>query len=504
MITPSLPQFADRIPVHGQDRLRILILEDRQTDADLLRFQLGRMDWNVDIQHALSRDGFEELFVTFSPHIVISDYNLPDYTGMEALTFVRDRDDVLPFLICTGRVNEETAVACLKAGADDYVIKDDLGRMVSAASNALESRINYVKGKLAGEELRKSEENFRVVTQNAPNSVLRLDRQGYVQYCNREIEGRQPEEVIGQRLTELLTEKNAEQFMLELGICWAQKASRAFEMGVIQEGQISRWFHMGLGPLINKGLVEGAILVVTDITEKKIHEHELNELNDKLHQLSQHLETIRDEEKKRISREIHDQLGQELTGHKLGLFWVQKSLQDDGVTNKGAVLDKIAELIDLNTQTIQTVRRIAHELRPVVLDNIGLVPALEWHIDMFNKNHQTICHLDVDPALEETDKELSTTLYRIVQEALTNINRHAQAENAWVTLQATDTQVQLEVRDDGVGIDLEKAKQSKSLGLFGIQERLKAWNGSFNIEGEAGAGTRISIEIPAPELTTVS
>ena len=103
--------------------------------------------------------------------------------------------------------------------------------------------------------------------------------------------------------------------------------------------------------------------------------------------------------------------------------------------------------------------------------------------------------------LESAGKELSTTLYRIVQEALTNINRHAQATRAWVKLDFTDGHLTLEIRDNGVGIDLEQAKKSKSLGLFGIGERLRAWNGSLDIQGIPGEGTQIRVHIPSPELT---
>lgn len=500
MLEP-LPTFQDRVPA-ANTTLVILLLEDRPSDAELLMLHLRRLERPTEVHHTASRDAFEEMYITLQPHLVVSDYNLPDYTGIEALSFVREHDAFIPFVICTGRVNEETAVACLKAGADDYLLKDDLTRVASAISNALENKINLVEKERATTNLRQSEENFRVLAENAPNLIFRVDRNGIIDYANRQFSGQLPHDLVGTKIIELFP-GHEDQLMLELGICWAQKASRTLEIGDQDGDQINQWWHLGMGPLGQNGQTEGVILVATDITHQKQNEQALYEVNNRLHQLSQHLETIRDEEKKRISMEIHDQLGQELTAAKLGLYWVQKSIKDmEEGWDRDGVLEKLADLIDLNTQTIQTVRRIAHELRPVVLDNIGLVPALEWHVDMHNKNHQTVCELEVNPALETAGKELSTTVYRIVQEALTNINRHAQASQAWVRLDYADGDLMLEIRDNGVGIDLEKAKQSKSLGLFGIGERLRAWEGSLDIQGTPGEGTRISIRIPSPELTT--
>lgn len=503
-MTDGIPMtgFATRIPRRDRDVLRVLLLEDRPSDADLLMIQFLRLEWKTEVRHVTGKDGFEEAFINFEPHIVVSDFMLPDYTGIDALSYVRERDDHLPFIICTGRVNEETAVACLKAGADDYLLKDDLGRVTSAMENALLTKTTQVEKNQAIENLELSEANFRVLSENAPDHIFRVDRKGVIAYVNRSFHRQSPQELLGDRIQELFQERNGDRFMLELGICWNQGIPRTFEMGDYDGEHIRNWYYCRMGPMLQEGRTDSIIFIVSDITEKKITELELERTNTRLHQLSQHLETIRDEEKKRISMEIHDQLGQELTAAKLGLYWVQKSIQDMGERWDGeAVLTKLQDLIELNTTTIKTVRRIAHELRPVVLDNIGLIPALEWHIDMHNQNHETQVSLmvDVDPAV--FNKELSTAIYRIVQEALTNINRHAQAAEAWVELRLEDEALWLEIRDNGVGIDMERAKKSKSLGLFGIQERLKTWHGELDISGQPGAGTTIRIRIPESQLT---
>ncbi|MGB1033305.1 MAG: sensor histidine kinase, partial [Flavobacteriales bacterium] len=239
-----------------------------------------------------------------------------------------------------------------------------------------------------------------------------------------------------------------------------------------------------------------------NLVEKEKAEKELKELNDRLSDLTRHLQNVRDEEKKKIAMEIHDQLGQELTGNKLGLYWIQQQIKQHGIAkvNEEEVQEKINYLLDLNTQTINTVRRIAHELRPVVLDDIGLLPALEWHVDNFNKNETCKCDLILETENLIFDKELSTAIYRIAQEALTNINRHAQASKASLALYTDQEFLHLEIKDNGVGAIKDEAMKSRSMGLFGMRERLKAWDGDWDLQTAPNQGTKICIKIKLKKL----
>jgi signal transduction histidine kinase len=308
--------------------------------------------------------------------------------------------------------------------------------------------------------------------------------------------------MLGTKITQYASEVNHPILMEAIEKTWQTKSNQTIEIDGEEADETSRWYYCRMGPVIEDGQVQYLILIPNDITEKKKAEIELKYLNERLHELTQHLETIRDEEKKRISMEIHDQLGQELTGQKLGLFWIQQHLKQNGQDgiDMEAVKEKLQSLVELVTQTIQTVRRIAHELRPVVLDNIGLIPALEWHVDNYNTSHETQAHLNISVGNVSFEKDLSTALYRITQETLTNINRHAQATNAFINFYKTDERLMLEVRDDGVGIDLEKAKKSKSLGLFGIRERIKKWDGHLEIKGVPEKGTSITISIDLEKI----
>ena len=482
--------------------LRILLLEDMPSDAALIKLELRKLEIDWEIVHVSNKEDFEEKYKSYKPHFILSDYNLPQYTGMEAVKMIRSLNPYIPFIICTSRVNEETAVACIKAGADDYVIKDSLGRLPSSIVGALDNKNNRIEKERATQDLKKSEESFRALAENAPDSIYKIDRDGDIIYVNRDVDSGSQQDMLGTRITKHVSESNHEAIMAAIEKAWTTKSNQTVEIDGDMSDEAARWYYCRIGPVMKDGQVESLILIPSDITEKKKAEIELKYLNERLHELTQHLETIRDEEKKRISMEIHDQLGQELTGQKLGLFWIQQHLKQNGQDGMDmeAITEKLQSLVELVTQTIQTVRRIAHELRPVVLDNIGLIPALEWHVDNYNTNHETQAHLNISVGNANFEKDLSTALYRITQETLTNINRHAQATNAYINFYKTDERLMLEVRDDGVGIDLEKAKKSKSLGLFGIRERIKKWDGHLEIKGVPEKGTSITVSIDLEKI----
>lgn len=476
--------------------LRILLLEDLLSDAELIKLQLRRLECAKEIEHVTNREDFEERFERFQPHVVLSDYALPQFTGMEALEYVREQNPYVPFIICTGSVNEETAVACIKAGADDYVLKDSMGRLVSAVENALQSKTNLVEKERAICNLEASEANFRALAENAPDNIYKLDREGVILYVSRSVNDTPREEVLGSSIYDLVAEDDHAKLKAAINEVFERASKASIELIGRSLHNEQRHYLVRLGPVISEDAVESVVFIPGDITHRVKAEAEMKELNERLHSLTQHLESIRDEEKKKIAMEIHDQLGQELTGNKLGLFWIKQAIQSKSPEEIDipAVIEKIDYLVDLTTTTIQTVRRIAHELRPVVLDDMGLIAAMEWHVANYNEHHTTQCHLNIDTGELEFDKEFSTAVYRLTQEALTNVNRHAEATEAWIDFKTTGKQLVLRIRDNGKGIDKERALKSKSLGLFGMRERIKKWNGTFDLEGTPGEGTIINMQ----------
>lgn len=237
---------------------------------------------------------------------------------------------------------------------------------------------------------------------------------------------------------------------------------------------------------------ERIIGTVCDITEKTNAEENLKKSRQQLRNLSNKLQSIREEDKKRISREIHDELGQTLTAIKLDLTWLEKRID----VSEPSVLDKIKSIYSHIDNSLETVRRVSTELRPQVLDVMGFCEALQWQAEKFMENTNIRCELNIEPEGIKLQPELSTDLFRIFQEALTNISRHSQASQVIINFVENKNGYQLCVKDDGVGIGQSQVDHSTSLGLLGIRERALIWEGHVEIKGVVGEGTLLTVEIP--------
>jgi PAS domain S-box-containing protein len=230
--------------------------------------------------------------------------------------------------------------------------------------------------------------------------------------------------------------------------------------------------------------------VANDITERKHAEEALRALSARLH-------SAREEEGTRIAREIHDELGGILTGLKWDLEKIDKTLNS---TSDGSHLfevhNRISSMTGLIETTINTVRRIASELRPGVLDDLGLVAAVEWQIEQFQVRSGLKCHWTNNAGDIELSRERATAVFRILQEILTNVLRHAGAANLYVKLGRSKNYFEMEVKDDGRGITESQMRNSRSLGLLGMRERALLVGGEVRITGNEGGGTTVLVRVP--------
>ena len=238
--------------------------------------------------------------------------------------------------------------------------------------------------------------------------------------------------------------------------------------------------------------------VLETFRAKTLHawsEIERQRLTEELLALIRKVAEDQDEEKRSLSRDIHDQLGQELTALKLGLYWIDNQIRKDPSTSSMSdVLEKIEQLITLNTSIIGEVRNIAHALRPIVLDQVGLSAGLETLVQDFNRREKTFCGLNLDP-LPKLTENLRTDIFRIVQEALTNISRHAEANLAYISLKVSAEKITLEIGDDGVGLpQSSQLKSARGLGMVGMRERARNHGADFNVTSKEQMGTSIVIE----------
>ncbi len=248
--------------------------------------------------------------------------------------------------------------------------------------------------------------------------------------------------------------------------------------------------------VINHDIIyEGKSAVLSlanDVTAKFDAEENLQRSNDALRDLASHLETIRENERSHMAREIHDELGQQLTGLKMDISWLTKKIKSDDK----AINDKIKDTIELIDKTVITVRRIATQLRPSILDDLGLIAAMEWQSEEFEKRAEIKSMFNSNVTHVSLKADISIAIFRIFQESLTNVLRHSKAKEVTSFFRLNDDTITLLIEDNGIGFNEEEILHKKTLGLLGMKERIQLINGTYEINGNAGKGTSVIITVP--------
>lgn len=350
--------------------LRLLHVEDSLDDAELLRIALEstgymlhyrRMESAAEVRSALAEESWDA---------VISDYNLPSLDAYEVLHLLQASGHDIPLIIVSGFIGEEGAVALMKAGAHDYVMKDNLARLAPAIEREIKEA--------AGREQRRQ-----------------ADRE-------------------------------------------AQESRR------------------------------------------------------QLQELSAFLQQVREDERTRIARELHDELGQALTALRIDLNWLDARLPQ----REQKVGDKLSAMLGLVDKTVDAIRRISEDLRPGMLDDLGLAAAIEHHAAKFAEQTGVTCEVSISHEHYVLDDRIATALFRVLQESLTNVARHAQARRAAVLLEQDGGTMRLVVTDDGCGLPQLPSAAKKTYGLLGMHERVKLLGGKLDISSAPGRGTRIDVRVP--------
>lgn len=722
------------------EALKILLLEDNITDAELILRVLRSSEMRFQYQLATDKHSFMLQMRRFQPDVVLADNSLPQFSAGEALAFTRQDFMHTALILVTGTVSEEFAASIIKMGADDYVLKDRLQRLPAAVEAAVRHR-QVEKEKLESrQKLIESEERYRILVERISDGFIALDKEWRYTYANKkigEMTHRDPQSLIGKYIwqefpdavgtetyrafvkameeqqyvlnidhypplslwqenhiypspdglsvfiRDITHSKRSEQELQSLkdrlyfhiensplgfiewdeGLAvklWSPQAQKIFgyteeevvaqtmkvisgELGQVLaglkdglvQGQVRnnniqlkhvaknnrlvycQWFNsavkdrggnvtfmslvldvterkmaednlkinelrlkeaqaithishwevdlnseaqiwsdemyriLGLDKnevsptrelfmsLIHPGDFEelntkiseayyylkssganfrfirpdGSIRhgrsewrveydenqkparlygIFQDITEAKEAEIELRNTNEELHTLSQHLQSVREEERIHIAREIHDELGQQLTGLKMNIAWLHKTLK----TANDLVKEKLAGAIELIDETVKSVRRISASLRPSMLDDLGLLAALEWHSKEVEKRSEIKVNFEAPVQEPELSIAAATGIFRIFQELLTNAVRHANAHLINATLQLKGDVLLLVVADDGAGMDLSAGRAKKTLGLLGIKERTFLLGGKFDLQSQPGKGTVVTISIP--------
>ena len=336
-------------------------------------------------------------------------------------------------------------------------------------------------------QLQASEARYRAVVTALPDVVSRIRTDGLV------LDFHVPEafatefpaaHLVGRRLQDVIPDDLADKFEDALARLAGSGETAAYDYHV-RVGERTRHREVRIAPL---GPDE-VISMLRDVTALREHEAALEHSRAELRALAAHLQEVREDERTRLSREVHDVLGQQLTAIRLGIGWFGRHYAGDE-----AAQTRLADVREIIDETIQHVRQIAADLRPGVLDDFGLASAVQWQAVRFEERSGLVCRVDVQGDAEPP-RDRATAAFRVLQEALTNVARHAQATAVSITLVLRPDAVRLVVADDGRGFDARRTRR-RSLGLVGMRERAGALGGTLEVTGLPGQGTVVECTLP--------
>jgi PAS domain S-box-containing protein len=337
------------------------------------------------------------------------------------------------------------------------------------------------------------------ILENVHDSVILVDLQGRVQYWNQGAEalyGYRAAEIVGRSIGAVLPDGEAMEPDLERILAAgdaSEEAARRHKDGT------PLWVETRRSVMRDAaGEAIGVLGVAKDVTQRHRVAAELERSRAQLRSLADRLRKAREDERTSIARQIHDEMGQVLTALRLDVAWLEARIPRE----QTSLLDKCAMMARLIEATIGQIRTLATQLRPAVLDDLGLAAAIEWETQEFARRTGIPCtpHLRAELAGVAPDRAID--LFRILQEALTNVARHARAEHVEVrvglTRKGKERELVLHVEDDGRGIRPEETADAHSLGLLGMRERALLWNGSVEVRPRAEGGTRVTVRLPLP------
>lgn len=352
--------------------------------------------------------------------------------------------------------------------------------------------------------LQESEARMRAVFETAVEAIVMIEENGLIDRFNPAAEhlfGYAEAEVKGRNVSILMPSPYREMHDKFIGDYCSSGVKKIIGIGreVVGLRRDGSTFPMDLAVaemrFSSKRMFTG---VIRDISERRRAEEALRQSQAELRLLSAHQEKLKEEERKRIAQEIHDELGAQLTGIKAYV-----SVAMDRAVRAGQEPDPLlAETAELAGNAISTVRKVISDLRPSVLDQLGVWAAIEWYSEQIEERSGLRCECEISASVHDVvlDPDRSTMVFRVVQEALTNVVRHAEATRARLVVEQTLSHIQIRVEDDGKGIDTERLLNRESWGLLGMYERSRHFGCELRISGTPGAGTTVLLQIPLESL----
>jgi PAS domain S-box-containing protein len=490
--------------------LKILLVDD--SPDNLLSLEAALQPLGEEI--VLARSGKEALRRILEDDFaaILLDVRMPEMDGFETAQIIRTRlrSRTTPILFLTAYRGEEPLSRGYGLGAVDFlykpiipeILRSKVAVFVELARKADELRRDAIV-------MRQQEQRFRSLLEAAPDSMVICRADGAIaivnsktedlfQYSRRELLERDIRMLIRDWNYEALARRHEHTNELN-------PPSRAANLGIVATHRNGTMFpvEINMSPLqTDEGLM--IINAIRDISERvrieeqrRRAEDQLNILNVRLRALSANVQSAREKEAARIAREIHDELGSLLTTLKWDLEAADKMLaRADTQLQVSTLRDKIRGMMIITDTTVNTVRRIAAELRPTILDDLGLLEAVEWQGQQFQTRTGIVCHYNCSLERTALNRDQATAVFRIFQEALTNILRHAKAQTVEIAIRELEGEFELVVQDDGRGMRTDENSAHSSVGILGMQERAHLVGGEVEIAAAHGGGTSVTVRIP--------
>lgn len=486
------------------ERLRVLFVEDSEFDCDMIRRMLTRAGFSLDSRRVEDEAGMRAALSDGRWDAIISDHNLPRFDATAALAVFKEVQLDAPFIIVSGAMGEDLAVEAMLNGADDYVLKSRLARLAPALRRSLVAAEARRQRRRAERALQESEARLRGITSSFPGFILRIAAERTGGGWRFEHIGEGAERLLG--VAAGVIEGEAAHFLdlletgdrLQLGEALAATPAGADEarwQGRYRPaGQEGAWRWIEFACAVRERSPEVRLWegVAIDITSQKRAEAALEESRTQLRELSTHFERVKEEERKALARELHDDVGGILASMKLELAMAQ------GAPGEADAARRMEAVFALLESAREASDRMMRNLRPSILDQ-GIVEALGWLTRDFGKRHGIDCSFRTnrdDVALKE---DHCMALFRVCQESLMNVAKHARARSARVDLFVSDDLVTLEIADDGVGIAPERAQARERFGIRGMRERVENLGGWLEIGGKPDLGTSVMIGLPGSD-----
>jgi two-component system, NarL family, sensor histidine kinase UhpB len=479
--------------VQKPESMKVLLVEDDPGVAYVVRqlivAELGvETEIITDFESALSMLPFEQF------DAAVFDYRLGDGDALVLLRRLSEYPAHLPVVIMTGQGDEHVAAEAFRLGASGYVIKDtDLKpNLLQALENALaRARLERTQDAL---------ERQTSLLQTALDAMLDvffvIDLEGRLIRWNtrvNEVLGFSDEELSRMSVDSGLSGVELEHAMQGIEAVRRNGYLSNFEESLRHATGEHRPYEFTASLLRDPaGEAIGICGIGRDVSERKRFEDELDSSLEKLRALTARIQAVREEERTLVARRIHDELGQSLTVLKIDLSFLLKKLPE-GLDDIAEQITQMSSLVDDN---MSLVRQIAVELRPGILDDLGLLAAIEWQAEEFQERTGTTCLVESNMEYRFLDPDASVGVFRIFQEALTNVARHAGATRVEISLSEQGRNLVLRVSDNGRGITRGQEGKIESLGILGMRERTHIMGGTLVIVGEPGSGTTVTVSVP--------